>query len=428
MSRIRLAIATFGGPTAVLNATLEGFVAEAQLHGDAVGVYGGPDGFVTGKLCDLGERSGFGAVEACRPGSWLGAGRHFLTDEAIDAGLKHLVAQGVRGLAVVGGNGTMTCCQQLSERAGDTGLPLAVVGLPKTIDNDLCGTDHSPGFGSAATFVAEMVADLAFDHRAMRSIEQVRIVETLGRNSGWLALSSLLARRTTNSEPHLVYVPERHFDEGQFLAEVHEQVSTTGGAFVVVAEGAASNLVDDRFERTSFDRPIEGGVARVLAERVRDVLGLTTRAEIPGLVQRCSSRHVSPRDRLEAFAVGREGARLLVSGQTGVMVSLVPQLRAGISNEAMEEERPAVSRQDSTWEVTEVALGTVKLAEVAGRTRRLPPGWVPPSPAGDSPHFEAWLWKVLGTGLATQAFHDRVSAAGEGGDEEYAGETPFAGS
>jgi len=395
LNGFRIAIATLGGPTAVLNATVQGFVDGAGDSGDVAGVCGGPEGLAAGQLCDLGSGGGFGVIEAGRPGSWLGAGRHLLTDEAIDNGLRRLAAQGVRGLAVVGGNGTMACCQRLTQWAERNGLPIGVVGVPKTIDNDLCGMDHSPGFLSAATFVIETVADLSFDHRAMRSIEQVRIVETLGRNSGWLALASLLARRATGAEPHLVYIPERPFDESAFLEDVQRQVATTGRALVVVAEGAAGNLVGDRFEKTSFERPIEGGVARVLADRVRDALALTVRAEIPGLVQRCSTRHVSPRDRVEAFAVGQEAARLLALGKTGVMVTLGLEGLRGATDDTVIAESSVVSLGA---DVGNVSLGRVALAAVAGGTRRIPPEWVPTSAAGDSKGFETWLQELLSPG------------------------------
>lgn len=387
----RLAIATLGGPTAVLNATVEGFMLEARHYGQAVGVRDGPMGLAAGQFCELEGNSGF-IADVKRPGSWLAAGRHLLSDDEIDGGLQRLAAQGVSGLAVVGGNGTMAYCQRLLSRAESIGIPVRVVGVPKTIDNDLCGTDHSPGFASAATFVVEMVTDLAFDHRAMRSIEQVRIIETLGRNSGWLALSSLLARRSTGSEPHLVYLPERPFDEGQFLDQVNQQVSTNGQALVVVAEGAAANLVDDRFERVAFDRPIEGGVARVLADRLRDALGLTVRAEVPGLIQRCSSRHVSVRDRREAAAVGGEAARLLASGHTGVMVTLGRHTEAGLPSSAAAEGFGSGSRPNAR---SDGDLGKVRLSDVAGRTRRVPPEWVPASAAADSPAFVAWLAELL---------------------------------
>lgn len=377
MSDRILAIATFGGPTAVLNATIDGFVEGVRGQAAAVGICDGPEGLVAGRVQPLGDGQPFGPSQAAQPGSWLGAGRRLLTDADLDSGLAQLAARGVGGLAVVGGNGTMACCHRLSERARSTGVPISVIGVPKTIDNDLYGICCSPGFLSAAAFVGQMVADLAFDHRAMRSIEKVRVVETLGRNSGWLALSSLLARQVTGSEPHLVYLPERPFDEQQFLDEVRQQLAKAGRALVVVAEGAAGGLVGNRFETSSFDRPIEGGVARVLAERIRDVLGVTARAEVPGLLQRCWSGSVVPGDRRRAVALGRHAAGLLLRGVSGVMVT------AG--NEA-----------SGDWSCSAAdTMGQVDLGEVAGRTRKLPDKWVPASAADGSPEFERWLGEAL---------------------------------
>lgn len=394
----------------MLNASILGFVDGVGRENQAVGVCGGPRGLVTGQVRRLGDGSGFGEFEAGQPGSWLEAGRYLLTEGEMDRGLRSLADQGVRGLAVVGGNGTMACCHELVKRVEINRLPIGVVGVPKTIDNDLFGTDHSPGFLSAARFVVQMVVDLAFDHRAMRSIEEVRIIETLGRNSGWLALSSLLARRWTRSEPHLVYIPERRFDEAEFLSEVEQQVSISGAAFVVIAEGAAGDLFGGRFERSSFDRPIEGGVARVLADRVREELGLRARAEVPGLVQRCSTRSVSALDRLESFAVGREAAQLLAAGVSGVMVTVERRdLARTIGN--ISKEGLCVPELGSG--LADVALGTIALAEVAGRTRQLPVDWVPASAGDISRAFEDWLDAMLT--VAGEEWPGSVSGGGRTG-------------
>lgn len=386
MSGACLAIATFGGPTAVLNHTVEGFVREATRHGRTMVVIGGPGGFAQGAIHDVDDVGSVGVPQWSRPGSWLGAGRQLLDDADLDRALAGLVERGVSGLAVVGGNGTMQCCQRMVERAKALGAPLAVVGVPKTIDNDLQGTDRSPGYLSAAAFVIDMVVNLAFDHRAMQSIEQVRVVETLGRNTGWLAMSSLLARHVTGAEPHLVVVPERPFDSQVFADDVERVLADRGRAFVVVAEGAAGSLLADRFDVPAYDRPVEGGVAHVLADHLRRQLGVTARAEVPGLIQRCSALLASPVDRHDARAVGASAARRLAEGLSEVMVAI--DGTGGSCEGAAEEALPG--RCDVGGRVT-----TVPLAHVAGRTRHVPSAWLADWGAAGDGQFCSWLGPLV---------------------------------
>jgi len=382
-----LAVGQFGAPTAVVNATLWGFL-EGAGGCEVLGVVGGPQGLLRGELRPIerlprpaGARTGaprslgIGARVAAQPGAWLGAGRHRLEDDELDAAVQLLADAGVEGLALIGGNGTMRLASELHRRAVQGSHPISIVGLPKTVDNDLEGTDHAPGFPSAARFLVRTVRDLDLDHRAMTSIEPVRIVETLGRRTGWLALATLTARASTGGAPHLVYVPERPLNTETFLADVESTVRRHGRALVVVAEGVSGPSIPGLFDRDAYNRPISGGVSRALADLVRDHLGYHARAEVLGLIQRCSSDAVSPVDRREAHAVGVDGARLLRKGEGDIMVGLAPR-------------QPGESA-----EVTR--LTTTPLSEVAGHTRAVPPAWVP-EPAGDAPDLVAWVRPLLG--------------------------------
>lgn len=377
----------FGAPTAVVNATLWGFLEGADGC-EILGVMGGPRGLLQGELRPIQRLPrparaesatpnslGMGARVADLPGAWLGAGRHRLADHEVETAVELLAEAGVDGLALIGGNGTMRLASELHRRAVQRPHPILILGLPKTVDNDLEGTDHSPGFPSAARFLVRSLHDLDLDHRAMTSIEPVRIVETLGRRTGWLALATLTARSSSSEAPHLVYVPERPLIAEAFLADVASTVSRHGRALVVVAEGVSGPSIPGLFERDAYDRPISGGASRVLAEMVRDRLGLEARAEVLGLIQRCSSDAVSPVDRREAHAVGVEGARLLREGAGNVMVGLPPR-RPG---------EPAAAAE----------LTTTPLAKVASRTRAVPPAWVPEA-AGDAPDLVDWVRPLLG--------------------------------
>ncbi len=380
-----LAVVQFGAPTAVVNASLWGFL-EGAGPGKVLGVVGGPAGLLRGDRRLLkgsaealgAERAGraifMDAAASSQPGAWLGAGRYPFTGADLDAIAELLVAAGIEGLGLIGGNGTMFVAQELHERAARSGMGLSVVGVPKTVDNDLLGTDHAPGFPSAARFLIQAIRDLDFDHRAMESIEQVRIVETLGRSTGWLAVSALAARSLTGGSPHLVYVPERPFDEDAFLDDVRNVVARHSRAFVVVAEGLSASIPSP-FDQVVYDRPISGGVGQSLAKLVERRLGYGARGEVLGLIQRCASWAVSTIDSDEAYALGREGSRLLREGVSGVMVAL-PEQRDGASS-------------------TAVVPTTVPLAEVAGRTRPVPSARVP-QPSGSADELVAWLMPLLG--------------------------------
>jgi ATP-dependent phosphofructokinase / diphosphate-dependent phosphofructokinase len=383
--KAKLVVAQMGAPTAVMNASLWGFL-EGAGSCDVLGVFGGPAGLLRADLRPLrGSSQHKGAAHGSAapivdpgivdyPGAWLGAGRHPFAEADLDTVVDGLGAMGVDGVALIGGNGTMFLANELHGRVLQRHLAMSVVGVPKTVDNDLAGTDHAPGFPSAARFLAQAVRALALDLRAMTSIEQVRVVETLGRNSGWLALATLLARGAAGGAPHLVYVPERPCNEESFLRDVRRAVDRHGAALVVVAEGTAGLGESSPFDHPVFDRPVRDGAASAMAGLVEEHLGFGTRAEVLGLIQRCASWAVSTVDRSEARVLGAEGARLLRRGVSGVMVAL-PERHPG--------EPPATTPT------------TVPLAEVAGRTRPVPSHWVP-TPEGDAFEFVDWLRPLVG--------------------------------
>ena len=379
-----LAIAQFGGPTAVINSSLWGFFEGAGAC-EVLAAIGGPAGLLRGDLRPLRRSSEkptsagaedeffIGSTTALLPGAWLGAGRYPFSDRDLNAIVTSLVGAGIDGLGLIGGNGTMHVANELDRRAVALDLGLNVIGVPKTVDNDLVGIDHAPGYLSAARFLIQAVRDLDLDHEAMSSIEQVRIIETLGRNTGWLALATTAARAVTGGAPHLVYVPERPFDEEAFLGDVSEAVDQHGRALVVVAEGIAASITSP-FDHALYDRPISGGVGHRLAQTVEHRLGFGARGEVLGLIQRCASWSVSDLDRQEAYVLGREAARLLCQDKSGVMVALAER-QLGESSAAS----PPI---------------TVPLVEVAGRTRPVPRGWVP-QPSGDATELLAWLEPLL---------------------------------
>jgi ATP-dependent phosphofructokinase / diphosphate-dependent phosphofructokinase len=365
----RAAVLQSGGPTVTLNASLRGFVEEARKAFDLWGVRGGPVGLRDGAFFEL--RQDVRGLES-RAGAWLRAGRCQMGEGELERAVHHLAGLDIHHLALAGGNGTMTLAWRLSHLAAALGFELHVAGIPKTIDNDLWGTDHSPGYASAARFLSLAVPDLAQDHQALLSIERVRIVESLGRDAGWLALSAAIHKTEPGDAPHLVFLPEHPFVEDQFLAQVERCCATHGSAFVVVAEGFAGDLMDHAYQSATFDRPLAGGVSRRLADLVQRSLGVTVRAEVLGTIQRCCTLAASGVDRREAMEAGGEAARLLAGDNGGQMVAI----------------------QRGEGPVYRATMTAVPLSRVEGRTRRLPDDLM--ASPHEPPHaFQQWLGPLL---------------------------------
>jgi 6-phosphofructokinase 1 len=359
-----LVVGQSGGPTPVINASLAGVILEARRHAVITGVYGlvhGIEGALKEELIDLGQESQE-TVELLinTPASALGSCRHKLTDSEYERILEVFRAHNVRHFVYIGGNDSMDTCHRISELAGSTGYEIQVMGAPKTIDNDLALTDHCPGYGSAARFFALAARDAGRDLEAMATFDDVSILETMGRNAGWLTSASALGKETEDEAPHLVYVPEIAFDEDRFLDDVHRIHGRLGRVFMVVCEG-----IKDAQGRPVGEHKLTGGgsdafghvlhtlttgVAAYLAELVNERLQIQARFLRPVLIGRAMSACVSEIDRQEALRVGREAVSHLAAGRSGLMVTL---------------ER--VSEDPYTCET-----GTAPLIEVANAEKLLP--------------------------------------------------------
>lgn len=311
-----------GGPTCVLNASLYGAIEEAQKHPDRIaGVYGcmgGAGGLFKGdfrRMDDLPKEKL--ALLKATPGTVIGTSRYPLYDKDYPHMVEMLKANGFGYVLMSGGNGTMDTCGRLNRACKDHGI--GVNGIPKTIDNDIAITDHSPGFGSAARYIAGAVQAAGEDVKSLPI--HVCVVEAMGRNAGWITASSALARRQPGDAPHLIYVPERPFDEEAFLRDVERLHQEKGGVVVVASEGLRGKdgkpIVEPIFrtERATY----YGDVGAHLATLVIKRLGIKARSEKPGLLGRAQMELQSPVDRDEAVLAGSEAVRALLEGQSGIM-------------------------------------------------------------------------------------------------------------
>jgi 6-phosphofructokinase 1 len=322
----KLLIVHGGAPTAVMNASLYGVIRAAKASGEVgkvLGARGGTRGVLEGDYIDLSALPE-GTLEALpsTPASFIGTSRFPIEAVDYDRIVDSLVRDGIRYLLFNGGNGSMDSCgkiaQAVARRAPGSGIK--VVGTPKTIDNDIAVTDHAPGFGSAARYLAASVAELSQDIASLPI--HVCVVESMGRNAGWLTAASALARRGSLG-PHLIYVPEVAFDEEKFLDEAKSLFERLGGVVVVASEGLRDKdglpIVPPVF-RTGRS-VYYGDVSAHLCGLVIRRLGIKARSEKPGILGRCSIAHQSGLDREEAILAGSEAAAAALSGETGVMVA-----------------------------------------------------------------------------------------------------------
>ena len=319
-----LLVAQAGGPTCALNATLKGVIEEAlpqKEMGEIYGALGGAGGIIDERMVDLGRQPKQFIVRLQgTPGAVLGTSRRPLSEEDFQVMVKVLRKRNIKYLCFNGGNGSMITCLRLHQMLEGE---ISVVGIPKTIDNDIAVTDHSPGFPSAARYMAVTTAEISRDVAAMPI--HVSIVEAMGRNVGWIAAASVLARSRSQGGPQLVYLPERPFSEAQFLEKIAEKFHRQGGFIVVVSEG----LVDEQGKPVApqlvipgHKDPYPGDVSVYLANKVWTKLGIKARAEKPGIALRSSATLHSEIDILEAMAVGARAVRAAVSGDAGTMVGI----------------------------------------------------------------------------------------------------------
>ncbi|MCL4545693.1 MAG: diphosphate--fructose-6-phosphate 1-phosphotransferase [Chloroflexi bacterium] len=319
-----------GGATPVINASLAGVIAEAARTEQTrvLGLQFGVRGLLEQRfvpLHDLSRQS----LEALRdtPSAALGLCRYKLSDAELEEAVAKLRVLNVDAFLYIGGNDSAETTQTLASAAAVAGLDTRFIAVPKTIDNDLPGMDHTPGYGSAARFIAVAVRDLGLDAWAMQREESVRILEVYGRDTGWLAAAAMLARSSPADPPHLILLPEQPFREGWFLNSVSHAVHQHGFCTVVVGEmlrNADGTLVGRTYSnwRDAFGHAETRRPGEYLRALVQTRLGLRAKDDRPGSIQKVCGNSVSLVDRAEAFFLGEAAVRAARIGMTSVMVGL----------------------------------------------------------------------------------------------------------
>ena len=325
-----------GGPTAVINASLYGVVYEAlnreDIFGNVYGMINGIEGFLHDQLMDMKPLDASGELELIKttPGSYLGSCRYKLPEDLNDAVYPELFEKfekyNIGYFFYIGGNDSMDTVSKLSRYAASVNSDIRFMGLPKTIDNDLVLTDHTPGFGSAAKYVASTVREIAIDASVYDNKQSVTIVEIMGRHAGWLTAASALARNEYNTAPHLIYLPETVFDKEQFLDDVRSMLKHRNNVIVAVSEGihdADGNYITaSKSAVDTFGHQQLSGAGTALEFMVKENIGVKVRSVEVNVLQRCASHLASLTDIEEAFAQGQKAVSLASSGVTASMVTI----------------------------------------------------------------------------------------------------------
>ena len=330
-----------GGPTAVINASLYGVVYEAlnreDVFGNVYGMINGIEGFLHDQLMDMKPLDTSGELELIKttPGSYLGSCRYKLPEDLSDTVYPKLFEQfekyNIGYFFYIGGNDSMDTVSKLSRYAASINSDIRFMGLPKTIDNDLVLTDHTPGFGSAAKYVASTVREIAIDASVYDNKQSVTIVEIMGRHAGWLTAASALARKFENDNPVLIYLPEVAFDQDAFIEKIKSSLETTSNLVVCISEGihtADGTFICELGSEVgvdTFGHKMLTGSGKYLENLVKERLGVKVRSVELNVSQRCSSAMLSKTDQKEAIASGSFGVTAAIKGETGKMVAFKRQ-------------------------------------------------------------------------------------------------------
>jgi len=353
-----------GGPTSVINASLAGVIdasVKSKVIGRVFGMRFGVEGVLNNFLLDLGEESA-ATLRSLRttPSSALGSSRLKLKQEHMAPVLQRLKAYNIRYLFLIGGNDTMDTIHRIVQYADEQGYPLHGIGISKTVDNDLFGVDHTPGYPSAARYVAMSVLQGGLLARDMQKVDQFTIFQTVGRSAGWLPAAAACAKRTPADAPHIILFPERHFDREAFFDAVAKAHKRYGFVSIVCGEGitnpdgtpVSASETRDKFNNVEFGAMGGTSAAMILHRLISDRFGWRGEFQVTESLQMCAADRAVKLDIDEAYGCGREAVKLAEKGGSGVMVT--------------------IERVSKPGEPYRSAYGTIPLKDVANFERPMP--------------------------------------------------------
>lgn len=362
-------VAQSGGPTVAINASLAGVIQGAIDSKQFDKIYGslnGVQGLLNGRLMDLSQKFEdtpmFIELLKKSPSMYLGSCRYQLPDYSEDDApyayiFNKFEQYDIDAFFYIGGNDSMDTVDKLSTYAKAIDRDIKIIGIPKTIDNDLCITDHTPGYGSAAKYVASTLLEIGHD-TSIYPINSITIVEIMGRDAGWLTGASVLARNKYNFAPHLIYLPEVAFDEKQFIKDVRTAMGRYNNVVIAVSEGikdakgqyiSATSAVEDTFGHSQLS-----GTGKCLEYIIKQNIQVKVRSVEINILQRCAAHMSSITDIGEAFRLGRHAVEVALQGKTAVMVT-------------------AIRKSNSPYSVD---MGDTDVKNVAGLVKHVPREWI----------------------------------------------------
>lgn len=369
MSLVNIAVGQSGGPTTVINASLYGVIKEACDNNDKIdkiyGMINGIEGFIEGKVIDIIGKVSEEEIELLKhtPAAYLGSCRYKLPESMEDSIYRIIFEKfdklNIKYFIYIGGNDSMDTVHKLSVYAKMTNSPVRIIGVPKTIDNDLTKTDHSPGYGSAAKYVATTVRDIVMDANVYDT-HSVTIIELMGRHAGWITAASVLARKYKGDNPVLIYLPEVAFDVKKFVQRVKLELNKKHNVIVCVSEGIKDSEGKFICEYSSeagvdtFGHKMLTGCGKYLENVIKEELGVKVRSVELNVNQRCKAALASMTDIEEAIMAGRNGVKAGLDGETGKMI--------------------AMKREDT--EEYSIVYETVDCSEVCNQEKVVPREWI----------------------------------------------------
>ncbi|GAC1346612.1 MAG: 6-phosphofructokinase [Ktedonobacteraceae bacterium] len=385
-----LIIGQSGGATAVINASLVGAIEAAVKHARIDNIYGmlhGVEGLLKEDLIDLRlQPAELWSRLIETPSAALGSCRYKLLADDPERVISIFRRYNIRYLLYIGGNDSADSAHRLAQAAQHLDYDLQALSVPKTIDNDLPFTDHCPGYGSAARFIALATMDSTMNTISIPWHYPVKVIETMGRDAGWLAAASALGKRNEIDPPHIILMPEQTFNRERFLQQVEVTYAKVGYVVIVAAEtirdengqplGAVGQVGTD-----AFQHPLLSGTAQYLVELVKQRLQLRARFDKPGDLQRMASNSISRTDRAEAYLVGQMGVQALMHDENDKMVTLIRHTEPGYA----------------------CTTGLVELAKVANEQKLMPAHYLDESKTMVTQAFYDYALPLIGDPLPQHA-------------------------
>lgn len=389
MNKKNIIVGQSGGPTAVINSSLYGVVTEGLRNKEKVehvyGMINGIEGFLKGNIIDFEKDIEESSLDllTTTPAAYLGSCRYKLPESIEDPVYKKLFKKfedlNIGYFFYIGGNDSMDTVSKLSRYADKVNSDIRFIGEPKTVDNDLVLTDHTPGFGSAARYVATTVREIILDANVYDT-KSVTIVEIMGRHAGWLTAASVLARKHVGDNPLLIYLPEVAFDIDKFINQVEEALEKVNNVIVCISEGIAdkdnvfiSEYENEEAEVDKFGHKMLSGSGKYLEKVCKTKLGVKVRSVELNVSQRCSSMMMSDTDRKEAIMSGEFGVRAALQGETGKMVSFI-------------------RNNNNPYEIT---CGLEDVNEICNKEKPVPVEWITNDGADIADEFIAYAKPII---------------------------------